>query len=115
MHINGADVFSRVDDGAAQIDVRSSVVGWDEHDLFTQRVRNYTAKPIDVEVRRSYGGHVVFRSALKPTLFDFQTVQFRAQVDAGKRVDLLHEVVSREGRNRKEPQHITPEDAEVKR
>ena len=69
----------------AQIEVELTVAGWDEHQIFAQRIRNYTAKPIDVEIRRSFDGHVVFRSELKPMLHDYRTVQFTASVDAGKR------------------------------
>src|SRR3954468_20111270 len=34
MQINGADVYRRVDDGAARIEVNSSVAGWGEHQIF---------------------------------------------------------------------------------
>ena len=47
-----------------------------------QRIRNYTAKPIDVEIRRSFPGHVIFRSQLEPMLHDYQTV---AVPDHGRR------------------------------
>ena len=52
MQVNGAGVFRQVDQPGVQIDVNSSVVGWDDHTLYSQRVRNYTKKPIDLEVRR---------------------------------------------------------------
>ena len=68
---------------------RGTVAGWDDHEIYTQRIRNYTAKPIDVEIRRAFPGHVVFRSQLEPKLHDYQTVEFTAQVPAGKRADLL--------------------------
>jgi hypothetical protein len=102
MQLIGTEVFRRVDDGAAKVEINSGVVGWNEHQQFTQRIRNYTAKPIDVEVRRSFEGHVLFRSALKPTLFDYRTVQFSTTVDAGKRVDLPFELVTLQGRNAKQ-------------
>ena len=60
-----------------QVEVNSTVAGWDDHEVYTQRIRNYTAKPIDVEVRPTFPGHVVFRSLLEPTLHDYQTVQFQ--------------------------------------
>ena len=101
LHINGTDIFRRVD-GAVQIEVNSNVVGWDDHEVFTQRIRNYTAKPIDVEVRRTFPGHIVFRSSLKPTLYDFQTVQFTATIDPAKKADLLFEIVRKQGRNSKQ-------------
>lgn len=112
LRVNGADIYRQVGQPNAQIEVNSSVVGWDDHEIFTQRVRNYTAKPIDLEIRRSYDGHVMFRSELKPTLFDYRTVQFTATVDAGKRADLLFETVHRQGRNAKQ-NNVTLEDAKI--
>ena len=73
------------------------VAGWDDHEIFTQRIRNYTAKPIEVEIRRTLPGHVVFRSQLEPKLHDYQTVEFTAKVAAGKRADLLFEIVRKQG------------------
>jgi hypothetical protein len=113
MQVNGADVYRRVDDGAARIEVNSSVAGWDEHDVFDQRIRNYSAKPIDVEVRRPFDGHVVFRSLLKPTLHDFRTVEFQTNVDAGRKADLMYEVVYHQGHNARQ-NNVTLESAEVK-
>ncbi|MEX2560151.1 MAG: hypothetical protein WD403_09560 [Pirellulales bacterium] len=99
MKLDGQDVFRRVDNGNMEIDQRSSVAGWEDHVLYSQRIRNYTAKPIDVEIRRSFPGHVIFRSRLEPVLFDYQTVQYSARVPAGQTADLLQEVVQRQGRN----------------
>jgi hypothetical protein len=113
MQVNGADVYRRVDDGAARIEVNSSVSGWDEHQVFDQRIRNYSAKPIDVEVRRPFDGHVVFRSALKPTLHDYRTVEFQTSVDAGRKADLMYEAVYHQGHNSKQ-NNVTLEEAEVK-
>ncbi|HEY2584819.1 MAG TPA: hypothetical protein VGI81_03520 [Tepidisphaeraceae bacterium] len=112
MQVNGADVFRREDQPGVAIDVNSSVVGWDEHEVDSQRVRNYTAKPIDLEVRRPFDGHVVFRSDLKPTLFDYRTVQFTTTIAAGKRADLLFEIVRHQGRNAKQ-NNVTLENAQV--
>ena len=74
-----------------------TVVGWDDHAIFSQRVRNYTARPIEVEVRRSFDGHALFRSELKPALHDYRTVQFTASVGPGKTSDLLYELVTAAG------------------
>jgi len=55
-----AKVFSGavfgVDAYTVEIEVNSNVVGWDDHTLFAQRIRNYTKKPIDVEIRRVLPG-----------------------------------------------------------
>ncbi len=113
MRVHGANVFHRVDDGDVRIDVRSTVAGWDDHELYTQRIRNYSPKPIDVEVRRTYGGHVVFRSALDPKLHDYQTVQFSTQVPVAQTSDLLFEVLRHQGRNAKQ-NNVTLEQAQLR-
>lgn len=102
MQINGMDIFRRVDDGAGDIVINSNVAGWDDHTNYTQRIRNYTPKPIDVEIRRSWDGHIVFRSSLKPTLFDYRTVQFQATVPPATKTNLLFEVVQKQGHNEKQ-------------
>lgn len=102
MHVDGTDVFRRVDAPGVEIEVRSSVVGWDDHAVWTQRVRNYSKKPIELEVRRTFPGHVLFRSLLKAKNHDFQTVEYTATVEAGKRADLLYEIVQLQGRNKKQ-------------
>jgi hypothetical protein len=102
MHINGADVFKKVSGPMVEIAVNSSVAGWDDHAFFAQRVRNYTAKPIDLEVRRTFPGHVVFRSRLDAQSHDYRTVQYTAQVKPGEKVDLPYETVQHQGRNAKQ-------------
>ena len=89
------------------------MAGWDDHAVYAQRVRNYSGKPIDVEVRRSFGGHAVFRSSLKAKNHDYHTVEYTAAVPSGKKVDLLYEIVQHQGRNAKQD-NVTLDDAEVK-
>jgi hypothetical protein len=113
MKRGGTDTFLRVGQPGVQIVVNSSVAGWDDHEVYAQRVRNYTAKPIEVEVRRTFAGHVVFRSSLKPTLFDYRTAQLTAGVPAGQKADLLFEIVRHQGRNAKQ-NNVTLETAEIK-
>jgi hypothetical protein len=114
MQVNGLDIFRRVDDGAAQIEVNSSVAGFDSHEVFTQRIRNYTDKPIDVEIRRTIPGDITFRSGLNPVLHDYQTVELKTSVDSGKRGDLLYEVVQHQDHNAHQ-NHIVLENAAVTR
>jgi hypothetical protein len=102
MQIQGLDVFREVGAPGVQIDVNSSVAGWNEHTLFDQRVRNYSAKPIELEVRRTLPGHVVFRSGLEAKNHDYQTVEFRAAVKAGQKENLFYELVQHQGRNAKQ-------------
>ena len=112
MRVNGTDIYRRVDNPGVQIEVRSSVAGWDDHTIFAQRVRNYSAKPIDLEVRRSFDGHAVFRSALTTAEHDYRTVQYTAVIPAGAQSDLLYELVVHQGRNAKQ-NNLTLEKAEV--
>jgi hypothetical protein len=114
MQLDGGNVLRRVDDGAVKIDVAAHVAGWDDHELFTQRVRNYTDKPIEVEVRRAFPGHAVFRSRLAPTLHDYQTVQYAKSVAAGEKAELTYEVLHHQGRNAKQ-NNVSLESADVGR
>jgi hypothetical protein len=113
MQIHGTNTFKQVGDETTAVEVNSSVVGWDDHSIYSQRIRNYTAKPIDVEIRRTYAGHIVFRSQLEPKRHDFQTVEFGTQVANGARKDLLFEVLQHQGRNAKQ-NNVTLEEADVK-
>jgi hypothetical protein len=110
MQIRGADIFKRVDEPGVEIDVNSAVVGWDDHSLFDQRIRNYTKKPIEVEIRRSFPGHVVFRSGLGAKSHDFQTVEYTATVTPGQKADLFYEVLQHQGRSAKQ-NNVTVEEA----
>jgi hypothetical protein len=114
MQIHGTDTFQQVGVDARQEEVNSTVVGWDDRSEYSQRIRNYTSKPIDVEIRRSYDGHVVFRSRLEPKLHDYQTVEFAAKVQPGDNKDLFFEIVQRQGRNAKQ-NNVTLEEREIKR
>jgi hypothetical protein len=99
MQVNGTNVFRRADQPGVQIEVNSTVAGWDDHILFCQRVRNYTKKPIDLEIRRTFGGDVTFRSELDAKNHDFQTVQYTAAVAAGAKAELRYEIVTHQGHN----------------
>jgi len=113
MQIHGTDVFRRVDAPGVEIQVNSAVAGWDDHTVYAQRVRNYSSKPIQLEVRRSFDGHVVFRSSLEAKNHDYRTVEYTASVKAGQKADLVHEVVQHQGRNKKQDS-VTLQKAEVK-
>jgi hypothetical protein len=112
MQLHGAEIFKKVGEAEVQIEVNSSVVGWDDRTLYSQRVRNYTAKPIDLEVRRTFPGHVIFRSELPAKNFDYQTVEYTATVKPGEKADLLYEVIQHQGRNAKQ-NNVTVEKAPV--
>jgi hypothetical protein len=95
----GGNIVRRVDDGAMDIDINAGVIGWDEHAVHTQRIRNYTSKPIEVEIRRSYGGHIDFKADLPGLMsFDFQTPQYTVNVKPGEKADFFNEVIMHQGR-----------------
>ena len=96
-----------------RIDINSFVAGWDDHTVFAQRVRNYTKKPIDLEIRRAFPGHVIFRSDLAAKLHDFQTVEYTAAVKPGEKAELLYEIVQKQGHNATQ-NNVTIEKAAVK-
>jgi hypothetical protein len=91
----------------------ATIAGWDDHEVFSQRIRNYTSKEIEVEVRRSFPGHILFKSQLEPVLFDYQTPQFLARIPAGKRADLLFEIIRKQGTSAKQ-NNVTLQSGEVK-
>jgi len=113
LQINGTNIFRRVDQPGVQIEINSSVAGWDDRTLFCQRVRNYTKKPIELEIRRAFNGHAIFRSGLDAKNHDFQTVEYTAAVRPGEKEDLLYEIVQRQGHNAKQ-NNVTIEHAAVK-
>jgi hypothetical protein len=112
LQVLGAVELRRVADGVVIREDRASVAGWDDHEIFTQRIRNYTGQPIEVEIRRTLPGHVVFRSQLEPKLHDYQTVEFLTRVAAGKKADLLFEVVRKQGTSVKQ-NNVTLESAAI--
>ena len=98
----------------AEIEINSSVAGWDDHALFCQRARNYTKKPIDLEIRRSFGGHVIFRSDLSAKKFiTFRQSSTRRRSSRAKRRNCSIEIVQRQGHNAKQ-NNVTIERATVK-
>ncbi len=113
LQVNGKSEFRKIGEDGVKVVENSSLVGWDDHEVYSQRIRNYSGKDINVEVRRTIPGHVVFRSLLEPKLHDYQTAEFKAKVPAGKTADLLFEIVRHQGRNAKQ-NNITLENAEIK-
>lgn len=100
--IHGTDKFKLVGDDARREEENATVVGWNDRLSYQQRIRNYTAQPINVEIRRPYEGHVTFESGLEPKLHDFQTVELTAQVEPGVKKNLDFTVVQHLGRNAKQ-------------
>ncbi len=84
------------------IEANYTVAGWDDHERWVERIRNDRDKPIDVEIRRSYGGHVIFESKLDKSLYDYRTPQVSARIEAGKKQDLGYDLTYKQGINRKQ-------------
>jgi hypothetical protein len=110
--VNGVNVFRQLDQPGVKIEENSAVVGWADHELYVQRIRNYTGGEIELEIRRTFPGHVIFRSTLGPKLHDYQTVQLTSSAKSGK-TDLIYEIVREQGHNAKQS-NITLEEAVVK-
>jgi hypothetical protein len=85
-----------------RIEPNYSVAGWDDHETWVERIRNYRDKPIQVEIRRSYGGHVIFASDLGPTLYDYRSPQFTAEIAASQERDLSYVLTFKQGINKKQ-------------
>ena len=100
--IHGTDKFKLVGDDARREEENATVVGWNDRLSYQQRIRNYTARPINVEIRRPYEGHVTFVSQLAPKLHDYQTVELTSQVEPGEKKNLDFTIVQHLGRNAKQ-------------
>lgn len=100
--IKGGNLYRKLGEDGFKLELDSQVAGWDEHTVYRQKIRNYTRKPINVQIRREYAGDIVFRSRLNPALHDFQTVQFETEIPAGGKVELDYEVIARMGYNQKQ-------------
>ena len=99
---HGKSTYRRVDKPGVEVDHRSTVAGWDDHTIYAQRVRNYTGEPIELQVRRTFGGHVEFVSSLDAKNHDYQTVEYTATVPSGEQTDLKYELIQHFGRNQKQ-------------
>lgn len=102
LQIHGTDEFRKIGGDGTFKQENATLVGWTDHEILSQRIRNYSGKDIRVEVRRTLPGHVVFRSQLEPKLHDYQTVEFQSTVAAGKKKDLRFEVVRHQGTSAKQ-------------
>ena len=89
-------------DGRERIERNFPIAGWNAHDRWVERIRNYRDKPIEVEIRLSFNGHVEFASQLEPELYDFQSPQFSATIEAGRQEDLAYHVITHQGINAKQ-------------
>ncbi len=113
LQINGSNEFRKIGGDGVFKEEKATLVGWDDHEILTERIRNYSGKAINVEIRRTIPGHVTYKSLLEPKLRDYQTVELHTTVPAGKKADLFFEIVRKQGTSAKQ-NNITLEKAEVK-
>ncbi|MCU7940270.1 MAG: DUF4139 domain-containing protein [gamma proteobacterium symbiont of Bathyaustriella thionipta] len=104
MHYKKGNLYRRIGDGHIKIDHNSTVAGWNEHRLFVQHLRNFTDKPINVEIRRVISGDAVVKSQLDIKQHDFQTVDIHTRLAVGDKQELLYETLVKKGRNAKQNQ-----------
>lgn len=104
MHYKKGNLYRRVGDGHIIIDHNSTVAGWNEHSLFVQHLRNFTDKPINVEIRRLISGDAVIKSQLDIKKHDYQTVDIHSTLAVGDKQELLYETLVKKGRNAKQNQ-----------
>ena len=81
---------------------REWVIGWDEEQTWNDEIRNYTGKAMALELRLRYSGDVDFASEAKTTVFDYQTVETKLAVDAGKTRAYPYTVTIHHGTNAKQ-------------
>ena len=98
---SGLNIYVNPDQGH-RVEIKDTVAGWDDHQKWVERIRNYRDKLIEVEIRRSYSGHVIFRSRLDPKLYDYRSPQFSALVDPGEKRELAYHLITRQGYNKKQ-------------
>jgi len=85
MHYKKGNLHRRVNDGNMLVDHKSTVSGWNDHQLFVQHLRNFTSAAIKVEVRRLIPGDAQIKSALKIKQHDFQTVDIYTSIASGEK------------------------------
>lgn len=78
-----------------KIKINDAVSGWEEHQSWVERIRNYRNKPIDVEIRRAFDGHVLFKG--DATAHDFRTVVLKQTVAPGAKAEIPYSVTARLG------------------
>ena len=102
LKLRRANAFKRVGDGATVLDNRARVIGWNENRVYARVIKNFSARPIEVHIRRSVGGDATLRSQLQPKRHDFNTFELTTTVATGATRELIYQVVTKQGRNSKQ-------------
>ena len=99
---NKGSHYRHVGSHEVRYDWKGQVAGWDEHDVLRFRVKNYSKKPIEIEVRQQYSGDVVFTSPFAVKNYDYRTVQFSGKLEAGAKHDFNVELTRKKSYNHKQ-------------
>jgi hypothetical protein len=75
------------------------VVGWDETRKWQEEVKNWRAKPIQLEVRHVISGDVDFKMESPAKLFDFHTAEYTMDIPSRKPLKWLSEGTFHLGKN----------------
>jgi hypothetical protein len=75
------------------------VSGWDERTKWVDTIRNYRTKPIVLELRRRWPGHVDYESEVETSLFDYRTIEVTFRIGARSRVHYPATVTTHHGSN----------------
>ncbi len=102
-------VYRRVGDGHMLVDHSATVAGRDEHRIFVQKLKNFTGKPVKVEIRRRVTGDAIIKSSLDMKKHDFQTFELQTALTPGEQQALLYEVLIKKGRNARQNQIVLQE------
>jgi len=78
------------------------VRGWDEEQTWNDEIRNYTAKPLVLELHLRYDGDVEFTSEAATKVFDYKTVETKLIVPAGQTRAYPYTVLYHKGANAKQ-------------
>ena len=84
-------------DGQHRIEIKDVLDGWEDHTRYVERIRNYRDKPIDVEIRRTFGGYTFLISRLEPTMYDYRTPQIAATCPPGEKTELAYHIQTLQG------------------
>ncbi|MCY2930559.1 MAG: hypothetical protein NTV86_13880 [Planctomycetota bacterium] len=78
---------------------REWVDGWNEEQSWNDEIRNYTGKPLSLELRLQYEGDATFASEAATTVFDLKTVETKLLVAPGQTRAYPYSVTFRNGVN----------------
>ncbi|MCY2925224.1 MAG: hypothetical protein NT031_07260, partial [Planctomycetota bacterium] len=73
--------------------------GWNEEQNWNDEIRNYTGRPLVLELRLQYEGDTTFASEAATTVFDFKTVETKLSVKSGEPRTYPYTVTFRNGVN----------------